>query len=75
MFSTACGGIQKQLCSLHGQIQDQRKKVGFVAVILNSTNIGPLPRKASIHTAEMLAIKTALRKIYNREDRYWVLYN
>ena len=39
------------------------KKVGSAAVFEDKTKIGALPEEASIHTAEMIAIKTALKEI------------
>ena len=33
-----------------------------------------LSEEASIHTAEITAIKIVLKEIYKREDKRWVLY-
>ena len=49
-------------------------KVNFSAVIMDITRRGALPKEASIHTAEMTAIKTALREIQKRTDKRWETY-
>ena len=48
-------------------LTDQRRKVGFPAVSENITRRGALPEDASIHTAEMSAIKIAQRET-KKED-------
>ena len=55
---------------------DQRvqSKVGFAAVFANIAIRKALPKEASIHTAEMTTIKTAMREIQKREDKRWVIY-
>ena len=50
------------------------RKVGFAAVFADITRRGALPGEASIHTAEMTAIKIAMREIQKREDMRWVIY-
>ena len=50
------------------------KKTGFSAVFADITRTGALKEEASIHTAEMTAIKIAMRKIQKREDMIWVIY-
>ena len=45
------------------------RKVGFAVAFMDNTRREPLPKEASIHTAEMTAIKTALREIQKREDK------
>ena len=37
------------------------RKVGFAVAFMDNTRRRPLPKEASIHTAEMTAIKTALK--------------
>ena len=44
------------------------KKVGLVAVFEDTTRRGTLPEEASIHTAEMTAIKIALMEIKRRKE-------
>ena len=46
------------------------RKVGYAAVFTDSTRRGALPEEASIHTAEM----TAMKEIKEREDIRWVIY-
>ena len=41
-----------------------RRKVGYAAVFTDTTRKGTLPEEASIHTAEM----TAMKEIKERED-------
>ena len=43
------------------------KKVGLAAVFEDATRRGALPEEASIHTAEMTAIKVALKEIKGRK--------
>ena len=50
------------------------RKVGFAAVFTDTTRRGALPEEASIHTAEMTAIKIAMKEIGKREDLRWVIY-
>ena len=50
------------------------RKVGFAAVFTDITRRGSLPEEASIHKAEMTAIKIAMKEIREREERRWVLY-
>ena len=50
------------------------RKVGFAAVFVDIARRGGLPKEASIHTAEMTAIKIAMREIRKREDMRWVMY-
>ena len=38
------------------------------------TRRGSLPEEASIHTAELAAIKTAMREIMVKDDMRWVIY-
>ena len=40
------------------------KKVGFAAVFMDIARRGALSEEASIHTAEMIAIKIALKEIH-----------
>ena len=49
-------------------------KVGFAALFLDITIKGALPEEASVHTAEMIAIKPTLKDIQKREDMRWVIY-
>ena len=48
------------------------KKVGLAAVFEDATRRGALPKEASIHTAEMTAIKVALKEIKGRREDSWV---
>ena len=50
------------------------RKVGFAAVFADITRRGAIPEEAPIHTAEMTAIKIAVREIHKKEDTRWVLY-
>ena len=50
------------------------RKVGFVVVFTDTTKWGALPEEASIHTAEMTAIKVALKEVHKRKDKRWVKY-
>ena len=50
------------------------RNVGFAAVFMNITKRGELPEEASIHTAEITAIKTVLREIQKRENKRWLIY-
>ena len=50
------------------------KKVGFAVVYGNITRRGILPEEASIDTAEMTAIKKAVREIEKIEDKRWLIY-
>ena len=45
-------------------------KVGYAAVFTDTTRRGTLPEEASIHTAEM----TAMKEMKEREDIGWVIY-
>ena len=47
-----------------------RRMVGFAEVFMSITRTGALPEEASIHTAEMTAIKILLKEIHKR----WVIY-
>ena len=51
-------------------LTDQRRKVGFAAVFMDIIRRGTLPEEASIHIAEI----TALREIQKREDMRWAIY-
>ena len=42
------------------------RKLSFAAVLEGITRRGTLPEEASIHTAEMIAIKTAMRQIQKK---------
>ena len=44
------------------------RKVGFAAVIADIIKGGVLPEEASVHTAEITAIKIAMREIQRKED-------
>ena len=50
------------------------RKVGFAAVFVDIARRGGLPKEASIHTAEMTAIKISMREIQKRKDMRWVIY-
>ena len=50
------------------------RKLGFSVIFPDITRRVTLPEEASIHTAEITAIKVALKKIHNREDKVWVIY-
>ena len=50
------------------------RKVGLAAVFMDTTRRGALPEEASIHTAEMTAIKIAMKDIGKREDLRWIIY-
>ena len=50
------------------------RKAGFAAIYVEITRKGAQPEKASIYTAEMTAIKIAMREIEKREDMRWVIY-
>ena len=60
--------------SLHRQIKEHRKKVGYAAIFTDSTRRGAFSEEASIHTAEMTVIKTAMKGIKEREDIRCVIY-
>ena len=45
-------------------------KVGYAAVFTDSTRKEAFPEEASIHTAEM----TAMKEIKGRDDIRWVIY-
>ena len=47
------------------------RKVGFAVVFGDITRREALPEKASIHTAEMTAIKITIREIQKRDDMRW----
>ena len=49
------------------------RKVGFAVVFADITRRGALPGEASTHTAEMTAIKIAMREIQKKEMR-WVVH-
>ena len=49
------------------------KNVDFAAVFTYITRKGALPEEASIHTAKMTIIKVALKEIYKREEKGWVI--
>ena len=44
------------------------KKVGYAAVFIDTTRRGAIPEEASIHTAEMKAMKEIKRKRGHRMD-------
>ena len=46
------------------------RKVGYAAVFIDTTRRGALLEEASIHTAEM----TAMKEIKEKEDIRWVIY-
>ena len=46
------------------------QKVGYAAVFMDTTRRGALPEEASIHTAEMIAMK----EIKEKKDIRWVIY-
>ena len=50
------------------------KKVGLAAVFEDTTRRGTLPEESSIHTAEMTAIKIALREVLKKKEKSWVIY-
>ena len=50
------------------------KKVGLAAVFEDMTKRGALLEEASVHTAEMKAIKTALKETKKKEGNNWVIY-
>ena len=50
------------------------KKVGFAAVFTDIIRRGVLLEEASIHTAEMTAIKIELKEIYKSEDKKQVIF-
>ena len=50
------------------------RKVGFAAVFTDITKRGTLPEEASIHTAEMTAIETAMKEIRVRNEMRCVIY-
>ena len=47
--------------------------VGFAAVLVNITRRGALTEEASIHSAEMTAIKIIMGDIQKRENIRWVI--
>ena len=49
-------------------------KIGFAPFFIDITRRGVQPEETSIYTAEMMAIKVELKKIYKREDKKWVIY-
>ena len=49
-------------------------KVGLTAVFEDATRRGTLSEEASIHTAEMTAIKIALKEIKKNKGDSWVIY-
>ena len=50
------------------------RKVGFAVVFTDITEKMPLPEEGSIYTAEMTAIKVALKEIHEKEDKRWIIY-
>ena len=64
---------QKRKGSPHRWIKNPGEKVGLAAVFKDATRRGALP-EASIHTAEMTAIKVALKEIKGRRGDSWVTY-
>ena len=54
-------------------LKNIEKKVGFEGLFTDITRRGGLPKEASIYTAEMIEIKIALKEIYKREDKIWVI--
>ena len=60
----------KKQRSLHGWVKEHRKKIGSAAVFTDIIRRGELPNGASIHTAEM----TALKEIHKRKNKIWVIY-
>ena len=45
------------------------RKVGCAVVFTDMSRKGALPEEASIHTAEMTAIKVVLKEIHKRKDK------
>ena len=43
-------------------------------VFTDNTRRRALPDEVSIHTVEMIAIKVALKDIYKKENKRWVIY-
>ena len=74
LLPTTQNQTPKRKGSLHRRIKEPREKVGLAAVFEDITKRGALPEEASIHTAEMTAIKTALGEIKKREGNNWVIY-
>ena len=56
------------------RLKNPGKKVGLATVFKDATRRGALPEEASIHTAEMTAIKVALKEIKGRKGDSWVIY-
>ena len=52
----------------------ERKKLNFVVVFLNIIRREVLPKWTSMHTGEITEIKIAMKKIYNRENKWLVIY-
>ena len=50
------------------------KKVGFAAVILDTTRRGGLPEEAFIYKVKMTAIKVALKEIHKSEDNRLIIH-
>ena len=49
-------------------------KVGFAVVLPDKSIKYSLPKEASIYTAELAAIKTALREIQTRQQQTWTIF-
>ena len=58
----------KRKGSLYRRIKESGKKVGLAAVFEDTAKRGARPEEASIHTAEMTGIKTALKEIKKRRE-------
>ena len=50
------------------------RKVGFAAIFADITRRGSFS-EASIHTAEMVVIKIALKKTHKRENKRLIIYS
>ena len=50
-----------------GESKSTGREVRFAAVFTDITRRGALPEEASIHTAEMTAIETAMKEIKGRD--------
>ena len=73
-FLTTQKQTPKRKGSIHRWIKEPRKKVGLAAVFEDTTRRGTLPEESSIHTAEMTAIKIALREVLKKKEKSWVIY-
>ena len=54
--------------------KSSRRKVGYADVFTNVTKRGALPEEASIHTAEMIAIKVGLKEIQKVKTKISNIY-